>query len=149
MKECITVYLSGEGGFGPIAEGNWRRDIMQMFYQIARYDEVKMCVINPTDFVLGTGAVTDRQIKAFLFGKIRHSDVVICNLSNTEINPYVAEEIQFAVNNHINIIGIKGNNSCTWIEHVDCDAVFDTMEEAVTYIKEYYMRAIEPINIGA
>lgn len=149
MKECITVYLSGEGGFGPVAESNWRRDIMQMFYKIARYDEVKMCVINPTDFVLGTGAVTDRQIKAFLFSKIRHSDVVICNLSNTEINPYVAEEIQFAVDSHINIIGIKGENSSTWIEHVDCDAVFGTMEEAVRYIKDYYMRAIEPINIGA
>lgn len=147
MKEYITVYLSGEGLFGP--NDSWRKEAMRKFYKIAKYDEVKICVVNPTDFVATDASVADRQTKSFLFSKIRQSDIVLCNLSNTSTDPYVAAEVQYAVDNHINVIGIDGVNVCGWVKHVDCDAVFSTLEEAVMYIKEYYAEAMRPINIGA
>lgn len=148
MKPCITIYLSGEcSTFGPNRGSRWQDKAISELYKIAKYDDIKFCIINHGSFTIDDESITDRQIKAFLFNKIRQSDIVICNLENTERNPYVAQEIQYASSNHINIIGIKGNFACSWLT-ADCDAVFDTLEEAVTYIKEYYIKTELSMNVS-
>lgn len=148
MKQCITIYLTGSGIFCGHDDG-WRKDAMAMFYKIAKYDDIKICVINPSEFVR-KGNIADRQIKSFLFNKISCCDVVLCNLWRTNNDPYVASEVQYAVDHHIPVIGVRGLNACTWIEYSDCDAVFDSLGNAVEYIKDYYMKSMKPIEfIGA
>ena len=137
--QCVTtVYLSGSGS-------DWRQEAMAKFHKIAKYDDTKICVVNPTDFV-GGEVITDRQIKSFLFDKIRQSDIVICNLRGTEHDPYTASEVQYAVDNHITVLGIRGEDACSWLEHVDCDAVFGDVEEAVRYVRNFYVASSKPLG---
>lgn len=143
MKQQITIYLSGEGTFS--SNSNWRKEVITQLYKIARYDDMKICVINPSNFA-SNYSITDRQIKSFLFDKIRKSDIVLCNLCNTENDPYTSAEVQYAVDNHINVIGIKGTHACTWIENVDCDAVFWTIEDAIDYVRKYY-QIMSPVTM--
>lgn len=143
MKQCITIYLTGSGIFRG-RDNDWRKDAISMFYKIAKYDDMKICIVNPSDFVHKNG-IADRQIKSFLFNKIKYSDIMLCNLQDTESDPYVASEIQFAVDHCIPIIGVRGTNSCTWLEYSDCDAVFDNLTNAVEYIKHFYMLSMRPL----
>ena len=87
-------------------------------------------------------------MKSFLFNKIRNCDIVLCNLNDSIDSPETCVEIQYAVDNYIPVIGYGRKNAFSWAVNVDCDVVFDTMEEAVAYIKKFYLASSAPLEVG-
>lgn len=142
-RDYITVYLAGACEHVP----DWRKDAMAAFYKIAKYDELKACVINPSDY--DQQNQTDRQIKSFLFSKIRQSDVMLVNLNYSSKCIGLAQEIQHAVDQYVPIVAYGRLDVHPWLANVDCDVVFNTLEEAIEYIRDYYMASSVPIGVGA
>lgn len=49
-----------------------------------------------------------------------------------------AQELQFAVDNHIPIIGFNDYDSYEWLPE-DCDVIFKGINEAIDYINDFYL----------
>ena len=70
--------------------------------------------------------------------QILHSRLVLVNLDRTRTSPGTAQELQFAVDNQIPIIGFaSGDEVYPWLK-VDCQVVFSSMLQAIDYISDYY-----------
>lgn len=147
-QNYITIYLAGACANEPDEGKGWRKEALAAFRKIDRYDDLKSCVIDPTYYFTYSDPVnkTDKQVKSFYMSKIRNCDVVLVNLLNTKLSPGTAMEVQHAVDNNITVIGFNPANAYPWLENVDCDVVFDTMEEAISYIKKYYMESSQPFR---
>lgn len=64
---------------------------------------------------------------------------MIANLDNSDSSIGTAQEIQFAIDKGIPVIGFGTKNIYPWISEVDCQVTFETMIEVVDYIRDYYM----------
>ena len=69
--------------------------------------------------------------------RILHSRLVLCNLTRTRTSPGTAQELQFAVDHDVPIIGFGTEEVYPWLK-VDCQCVFPTMLQAIDYIIDYY-----------
>lgn len=78
-------------------------------------------------------------MKLFYLNKISKCDLVIVNLNNSDSSIGTAQEVQFAVDNNIPVIGFGTHNMYPWISEVDCQVVFNTITETVDYIRDYYI----------
>ena len=56
--------------------------------------------------------------------------MILVNLNNTENSVGTGQELQYAVDKGIPVIGFGKQNVYEWLPE-DCDVVFDTLEEAV------------------
>lgn len=70
--------------------------------------------------------------------QILHSRIVLVNLNNTTTSPGTAQELQYAVDHDIQVIGFGTENVYPWLK-VDCQAIFTSMLQAIDYIADYYM----------
>ena len=151
MKDSsfIKIYLAGACKHMPDEGMEWRKNAINAFRKIDKYDALKSCVIDPTAFFTYSNPVhkNDKQVKNFYMSQIRDCDVVLANINNSAVSPGTSQEIQYAVDYNVPVIGFGHENTYPWIENVDCDVVFDTMEEAITYIKNYYMTSAQPIHL--
>ena len=147
-KNCVTVYLAGACKYEPDEGQSWRQEAKNAFRKIDRYDALKSCVIDPTDYFTYKSPThkTDKQVKSFYLSQIKRCDVLLVSLKNSTTSPGTAQEVQFAIDNNISVVGFDPVNSYPWLEKVDCDVVFDTLQEAIKYIKDYYMKAMQPIK---
>ena len=85
-----------------------------------------------------TKSITAKQTKNFYIKYlIANSDLILVNLNNTENSVGTGQELQYAVDKGIPVIGFGKQNVYEWLPE-DCDVVFDTLEEAVDYIINYY-----------
>lgn len=119
----------------------WREEITTKLETVAEWSNRKIKIINPTKYFSYKERKhkTQKQVKEFYMGKISRCDIVICNLNNTDTSPGTAQELQFSVDHHIPIIGFGNNSVYPWLSEVDCQVVFDTMSEAIDYVRDYYM----------
>lgn len=147
-QNYVTVYLAGACFNEPDEGRGWRQDALNAFRKIDKYDELKSCVIDPTAYFSYSNPIhkTDKQVKAFYMSKIKGCDVILCNLNGSMFSVGTGQEIQFAVCNNIPVIGFGKEDVYPWLKNVDCDVVFDTLEEAVSYIKNYYMVSGQPVK---
>lgn len=115
---------------------------MKMLEQAAEWRGVRVQVVNPVDFFSYSEQKqkTHKQVKAFYMHQIRNCDFVLVNLNNTKASSGTAQEIQFAVDHHIPVIGFGTEEVYPWIGEVDCEVVFDSMLSAVDYCRDYYFR---------
>ena len=146
-QNYITVYLAGACFNEPDEGKEWRRRAVNAFRQIDKYDSLKSCVIDPTNYFSYSEPAhkTDKQVKAFYLSKIKECDILLINLNGSRFSVGSGQETQYAVCNHIPVIGFGRDNVYPWL-NVDCDVVFDTMEEAIVYIKNYYMVSAQPLK---
>ena len=66
--------------------------------------------------------------------------MILVNLNNTENSVGTGQELQYAVDKGIPVIGFGKQNVYEWLPE-DCDVVFDTLEEAFKswdYVNYYY-----------
>lgn len=138
--ETIKIYLAGPAYFEEDEGRSWREKAGQMLETATADKDVKVKVIDPMSY-FGYSEVkhqSDSQVKNFYMDQILHSRLILCSLDHTRTSPGTAQELQFAVDNNIQIIGFGGDDEIyPWLK-VDCQAVFPSMLQAIDYIVEYY-----------
>lgn len=111
-----------------------------IFKNISEAKDVTIKVINPTRYFDrdGGNAITNKQVKQFYLSRIRKCDLILVNLEHTNTSIGTAQELQFAVDNHIPIIGFNDYDSYEWLPE-DCDVIFKGINEAIDYINDFYL----------
>lgn len=141
MRLKLTVYLAGACKNIDDGGKEWRNSITQRLEKAAEWCNKSVEVFNPTFYFNYTEKLhkTQKQIKDYYFSRLRKCDLVIVNLNDTNSSIGTAQEIQYAVDHCIPIIGFGTKEVYPWIAEVDCQVVFDTMTEAVDYVRDYYL----------
>ena len=139
----FQIYLAGKTGGLTQAEANgWRNNVKNILenYESKRFGNIR--VINPNDFFnyYKTLHKTHKQIKRFFMNQIDKSDLVIVNLNNSNSSVGTGQELEHARMKEIPIVGYGTENIYLWESEEDCDVVFDTEEECVEYVLDYYLR---------
>lgn len=136
----LTVYLAGACKDLPDKGVGWRDKIILVLNDVAKWSDVKVKIVNPTKLFPYSEKryKTIKQVKEYYLDRILHCDLVICNCNHTNSSPGTAQEVQFAVDHLIPVIGYGYEDAYPWIVERDCQVVFDTMTELVDYIRDYY-----------
>ena len=139
MKEFV-IYLAGASKNVPDEGFTWRKSAENELYRYADILNYKIKVINPNDYFTYKEKrhKTNKQIKEFYMDKVRHSNLILVNLNNTNTSPGTAQELQCASDNLIPIIGFGTENIYLWLSEADCQVVFNEMNEAIEYIVNFY-----------
>ena len=140
MKNSLGIYLAGPC-FNQKDEGRvWRNRAVGDLKWAAEITGTSINVINPLDFFSYADCKqqNDQQVKRFYLDQIKHCRLVLVNLDDTVTSPGTAQELQYAVDNNIQIIGFGTKDVYPWFL-VDCQVVFETMDQAIDYIIDYYM----------
>lgn len=137
----LTIYLAGACKNVSDEGKGWRDEITVMLNTVAEWCNKKVKVINPTKYFSYSEKKhkTQKQVKEFYMNKVLNCDIVICNCDYTNMSPGTAQEVQFAIDHKIPVIGFGHKEAYPWIEEVDCQVVFDSMHEAIDYIRDYYL----------
>lgn len=80
----------------------------------------------------------DKQVMSYYFDRIRHSDIVLANLNNSEDSCGTCMELQYAFDHGISIIGFGTENVYNWTVPLT-QVQFQNSTEAIDYIRDYYM----------
>ena len=135
------IYLAGRcKGLEDEGKG-WRKKATEALYQAASWKESRISVIDPLDYFSykEQNNKSHKQVKNYYMSRIRKCDIVLVNLEGTNESIGTAQEVQFAVDNNVVVIGFNAGKGYPWIEEVDCQVVFQTLFEAVDYIRDYYL----------
>ena len=138
---ALKIYLAGQvKGLDDEGSG-WRENITKQLKAIAEWANKRVYVFDPTKSFSYAERKhkTVKQIKEYYMYKIRNSDVVIVNVDNTNLSIGTAQEVQFAVDHNIPVLGWGTHDIYPWIGEVDCQVVFDSMAELTDYVRDYYL----------
>jgi len=139
--DTFNIYLAGKCCGLTFEESNaWRKTIKE--YLENNYDfNYIIKVFNPNEYFNYFEKLhkTNKQIKEYFFSRLDKCDLVIVNLNNSNSSVGTGQELQRAVDMNIPIIGFGTKELYPWEAEVDCQVVFDTMEECINYVKEYYL----------
>lgn len=136
----IEIYLAGPCFFEDDEGRGWRDKAAQMLKTATADKECKVRAINPVDFFSYSEAKhqSDTQVKRYYMDQILHSRLVLVCLDRTRTSPGTSQELQFAVDHNIPIIGFEtGEDVYPWLK-VDCQVIFPSMLQAIDYIVDYY-----------
>ena len=137
----LKIYMAGPCRHVPDEGRAWREQAAKMLEQAAEWKDTQVAIINPLDFFTyaENKQKSHKQVKKFYMNKIKTCDVVLCNLEGTDYSPGTAQEIQYAVDHEIPIVGFGVDKVYPWLSDVDCDVTFEKITEAVDYIRDYFM----------
>ena len=140
--ETIKVYLAGACKHLDDEGAEWRERATKMLEQAAEWNEIKVKVINPLEYFsyAENKHKTHRQVKGVYMNKVKKSDVVLVSLDDSDKSVGTGQEVQFAVDHNIPVIGFGKTNMYPWISDVDCTVSFDTITEAIDHIRDCYMK---------
>ena len=140
MSNIIKIYLAGPCAFEEDEGRGWREQAVKMLEQAAEWKGVQIQVINPIDFFTYSEPKhkTHKQVKSFYMHQIKKCDVVLCNLNRTKTSCGTAQEVQFAVDHDVPVIGFGTEEIYPWLGDVDCEVTFDSLLSAVDYCRDYY-----------
>ena len=137
----LKIYLAGRCKGLMDGGKEWRSSAKMILNTIAEAIGTKVTVFDPTNY-FGYDEKkhkTQKQIKDYYFNTIRHCDIVLLNLNGTEYSIGTAQEVQYAVDNNIPVIGFGTEHVYPWLSEVDCQVCFDSIHEALDYIRDYYI----------
>lgn len=128
------IYLAGASKNEPDEGSGWRERLRN------DWREMDAHIINPLDFFRYSEDwhQSDKQVKQYYLSRIKNCTVVLVNLNNSDSSCGTCQEVQYAVDHDIPVIGFGHENVYNWLL-VDCQCVFDTAEEAMEYICDYYI----------
>lgn len=138
MWNKIKVYLAGACKYEEDGGRGWRKQ----FGCDSRIKAYGIECFNPTKYFNYEEQKhkTQKQVKEYYFSQMKNCDVVVVNLNNSATSTGTAQEVQFAVDNGIPVIGFGHENMAEWVAEVDCQVVFDTMNEVIEYLWNYYVK---------
>ena len=137
MNSRFKIYLAGACKCFPDGGKEWRKIAEK---ELKSYGIRPVTVFNPTKyFDYETHKhKTQRQIKSYYMSQLVTSDLVLVNLNSSDKSIGTAQEIQFAGDHNIPIVGFGVMDIYPWI-YEDCQVVFDGLKEACEYIEGYYL----------
>lgn len=140
MKE-LKIYLAGACKGLPDLGVTWRSAALKEFILAEKYlDDIRFKLYDPTQYFprSAENSVSGKQTKTFYTKYlISNCDLILVNLNDTENSVGTGQELQYAVDREIPIIGFGKRNVYEWLPD-DCDVVFETLNEAIDYIVNYY-----------
>ena len=128
MGEIFQIYLAG-GCLNEDDEGRgWREKATEIFKQAADSSPYQVRVFNPIDFFSYSEAKhqSDKQVKWYYMDQIKNSRVVLVNLNNSNKSIGTGQELQYAYDNGIPIIGFGETEVYPWLK-VDCQCIFSSL----------------------
>lgn len=136
----VTIYLAGACKDVDDYGETWRATAAERLDKIGEWCGRNVRVINPTKYFSYKIRKhrTNKQVKEFYMSKIAKCDLVLLNLNSTMNSVGTGQECQFARDHGIPIIGFGSENVYPWLE-VDCQVVFEDMNLALDYIRDYYV----------
>jgi nucleoside 2-deoxyribosyltransferase len=137
----LKIYLAGRCK-GLVDGGKeWRENARKILETIAETAGTRIIVFDPTAYFDYSEQKykTQKQIKDYYFHAIRQCDLVLLNLTGTEFSIGTAQEVQYAVDHDIPVIGFGTEHTYPWLSEVDCQVAFDSIHEALDYIRDYYI----------
>lgn len=139
--EIVRIYLAGPCKHLADEGKEWREKAATMLNQAAEDVGTAVKVINPVDYFSYSENKhqSDKQVKKYYMDQIKHCRLVLVNLESTELSPGTAQELQYAVDNNVQIIGFGEKYIYPWLL-VDCQAVFPSIHTAIDYIRDYYLK---------
>lgn len=139
--EVLKCYLAGRCKGLDDEGAGWRTEITTKLNAVAEWKDRKIEIFDPTKYFSYSSNKhkTQKQIKEYYLNRLSKCDLVILNANDTDYSIGTAQEIQFAVDNHIPIIAFGTQNMYPWIVEVDVQVLFDNMYELVDYVRDYYM----------
>lgn len=139
--KTVKIYLAGACKNVSDEGVSWRNDATIMLQQIAEWCGKEITIIDPTKYFSYSANKhkSQKQVKEFFINKISKCDLVLVNLNDSDSSVGTGQETQAARMMHIPIIGFGTKNIYPWIQEVDCEVSFDSMHEAVDYIRDYYL----------
>ena len=137
----LKIYAAGACRHVPDEGRAWREQVTKMLEQAAEWKNAQVSVVNPLDFFTyaENKQKSHKQVKQFYMNKIKNCDVVLVNLDSTDYSPGTAQEVQYAVDHEIPVVGFGTDKVYPWLSDVDCDVTFEKITEAVDYIRDYFM----------
>ena len=133
----FTIYTSGATKNVPLEfSKQWRKDVAEYY----KNSDCKVNVFIPDNYFMydTNEPKTTKQCRTHFLHKVKTSDIVIVNLSETLNSVGTGMEVQKAIDNDIPVIGFGTKNVYPWLED-SCDVIFDTIQEALEYVTEYYI----------
>lgn len=138
---ALKIYLAGQCKGLPDGGKEWRDQITEQLNTVASWCGKDVSVFNPTKYFSYAEKrhKTQKQVKDYYFSQIAKCDLVLLNCDGTDVSIGTAQEVQFAVDHNVPVIGFGLNNIYPWITEVDCQVVFESMHEAVDYVRDFYL----------
>lgn len=137
----LKIYLAGACKGLPDLGTTWRKKCVSWVKTYNElYPECKIITYDPTDYFKrdGSNCLSNKQVKNFYLNYlIKKSDLILVNLNDSINSIGTAQELQFCVDNKIPVIGFGKNNVYEWFFE-DCDVVFDSLNDALGYIVDYF-----------
>ena len=130
------IYLAGASKYEADEGLGWRKTLESDWGDI----DFNIQIINPLNYFRYSENwhQSDKQVKQYYLSRIRTCDVILVNLNNSDSSCGTCQEIQYAVDHEIPVIGFGTDHVYNWLL-VDCQCVFNTAEEAMEYIIAYYV----------
>ena len=137
MDGRFKIYLAGACKSFCDGGKEWRKIAEK---ELKFYGVRPVTVFNPTKyFDYETHKYkTQKQIKSYYMSQLATSDLVLANLNDSDKSIGTAQEVQFATDHNIPIIGFGVMDIYPWV-YDDCQVVFDNLKEACEYIEGYYL----------
>ena len=113
----LKVYLAGRvKGLDDEGRG-WREDVVKQLEAIAEWNGKKIEIFDPTKYFSYSDKrhKTVRQIKEYYMNRLSKCDIMLLNCNDTEYSIGTAQEVQFAVDHNIPVIGFGTTNMYNWI----------------------------------
>lgn len=137
----VGVYLAGRcKGLEDEGKG-WRKNATDLLNQAAAWVGSDIKVFDPIKYFSYSEPKqqSHKQVKNYYLERMSKCELVLVNLNGTNFSIGTAQEIQFAVDHNIPVIGFGDDEVYPWISDVDCQAVFHSLFEAVDYIRDHYL----------
>lgn len=137
----LKIYLAGKCKGLPDSGKEWREKVRMILEPVADTLGTKVVIFDPTEHFgyEEQKHKTQKQIKDYYYHAMRQCDIVLLNCVGTETSIGTAQEVQYAVDHDIPVIGFGTEHIYPWITEVDCQVVFDSVHEALDYIRDYYL----------
>lgn len=135
----FNIYLAGRcKGLSVDEQNSWRDKTIYYFNTRC----LSVIAHNPNDYFNYYSNLhkTNKQVKEFYMSLIDRCDLVIANLNDSCLSVGTGQELEHARMKGIPIIGFGTENVYPWLAEVDCQVVFDTLDECLDYVKDYYLR---------
>lgn len=135
----FEIYASGATkNLSPNESLIWREVAKEYLESVEGKYDVKVFIPEHFFGYIHKNPKTEKQCRTFFLWHTEISQLLLVNLNQTATSVGTGMEVQKAMDFRIPIIGFGTDNVYPWIKD-SCDVVFDTMEEALEYIKEYYL----------
>ena len=140
MKEFQIYLCGGMSGLNIEEQNTWRESCKE--WLLSQECDYSITVINPCDYFsfFNKRHQSEREIMNYDLNHVRNSNLLLTyfnapNSIGSAIEMYLAKEL------HIPVIGVSdGKVIHPWI--LECvDRMFDNFEDALEYIKEFYLLA--------